>query len=158
LQQALVNLALNAHDALRGDRGSRVEDRGSNQEERAPEQVGPSAPGDPRPSILDPRSSIVFRLRQQVLTAARHAFPQNVPPGDYVVLEVADRGCGMNDKVLGQALDPFFTTKEVGKGTGLGLPVVFGIIQAHHGFLTIDTAPGRGTCVALYLPRLADAG
>jgi two-component system cell cycle sensor histidine kinase/response regulator CckA len=77
-----------------------------------------------------------------------------VPPGDYVVLEVADQGSGMSDAVLSQALDPFFTTKEVGQGTGLGLPMVFGIIQGHQGFLTIDSAAGRGTCASLYLPRL----
>ena len=131
LQQALVNLALNAHDAVllreRTEAGAR-------------------------------QAPLVFRLRHEVLTAPRPAFPQNVPPGDYVVLEVIDRGCGMNEKVLGQALDPFFTTKEVGKGTGLGLPMVFGIIQAHQGSLTIDSAPGRGTAVALYLPRLVDVG
>src|SRR5207245_2446346 len=66
-----------------------------------------------------------------------------------------DRGRGMSAEVLGQALDPFFTTKEVGKGTGLGLPMVFGIVQGHHGFLTIESEPGRGTTVGLYLPRLA---
>jgi PAS domain S-box-containing protein len=131
LQQALVNLALNAHDAVR-------------QRERAE----PGARKTP----------VVFRLRHEVVAAERPAFPQSVPPGDYAVLEVEDDGCGMTEKVLGQALDPFFTTKDVGQGTGLGLPMVFGIIQGHQGFLTIDSAPSRGTCVALYLPRLVEAG
>src|SRR5262249_59581920 len=63
----------------------------------------------------------------------------------------------MTSEVLTQAVDPFFTTKEVGQGTGLGLPMVFGIVQGHHGYLTIDTAPGRGTCVRVYLPRPAQA-
>jgi PAS domain S-box-containing protein len=139
LQQALVNLALNAHDAVCADRGSK------------PASLDPR-----RPEIADPRSAIFFRLRHETLTTSRPAFPQNVPPGDYAVLEVVDRGCGMTEKVLGQALDPFFTTKEVGRGTGLGLPMVFGIVQGHQGFLTIDSAPNRGTCVALYLPRLVD--
>jgi CheY-like chemotaxis protein len=76
-----------------------------------------------------------------------------VPAGDYVEVEVEDRGIGMTPDVLNQALDPFFTTKEVGKGTGLGLPMVFGIVQGHQGYLTIDTAPRRGTRVSLYLPR-----
>src|SRR5262249_37749404 len=49
--------------------------------------------------------------------------------------------------------DPFFTTKEVGKGTGLGLPMVFGIVQGHQGYLKIDSTLGAGTCVGLYLPR-----
>jgi CheY-like chemotaxis protein len=56
--------------------------------------------------------------------------------------------------VLSRALDPFFTTRDVGKGTGLGLPMVLGIVQGHQGYLTIDSAPGQGTCAGLYLPRL----
>ena len=55
---------------------------------------------------------------------------------------------------MAQALDPFFTTKEVGQGTGLGLPVAFGIINGHQGFLTIDSEAGKGTCIGLYLPRM----
>jgi two-component system cell cycle sensor histidine kinase/response regulator CckA len=129
LQQALVNLALNARDALR-DRD---------------QQEGHAGP---------PRNPIVFRLRHAVLAGTLSAFPQNVPPGAYVVLEVADQGCGMPEKVLTQALDPFFTTKEVGQGTGLGLPMVFGIVQGHQGQLTIDSTPGQGTSVKLYLPRV----
>ncbi len=92
-----------------------------------------------------------------MLAGERFGFPQPVPSGDYVVLEVEDRGCGMSPEVLNQALDPFFTTKEVGQGTGLGLPMVFGIVQGHQGFLTIETRRGRGTCIRLYLPRLRTA-
>ena len=103
---------------------------------------------------LSAPTPVDFRLRHQVLPSSLDAFPQNVPPGDYVVLEVEDHGCGMTPDVLQQALDPFFTTKDVGQGTGLGLPVAFGIISGHQGFLTIDTKPGAGTCVRLYLPRL----
>jgi CheY-like chemotaxis protein len=71
---------------------------------------------------------------------------------------VQDAGIGMTPEVLTQAVDPFFTTKDVGQGTGLGLPMVFGIVQGHQGFLTIDTATGRGTCVRLHLPRLTKEG
>ncbi len=119
LQQVLVNLALNARDAL----------------------------SRPAP--------IVFRLRGVVLAGDLPAFPENVPAGDYVVLEIQDQGKGMSPEVLSQALDPFFTTKEVGQGTGLGLPVAFGIVHGHQGFLTVNTEAGVGTCVAIYLPRLA---
>jgi two-component system, cell cycle sensor histidine kinase and response regulator CckA len=98
-------------------------------------------------------SSIVFRLHRSVIEQSTPGFPDAVPPGDYVVLEVADNGAGMTPEVLNQALDPFFTTKDVGQGTGLGLPVVFGIVHAHQGFLTIETAPEKGTAVAIYLPR-----
>jgi len=59
----------------------------------------------------------------------------------------------MTPEVLNQALDPFFTTKEVGQGTGLGLPMVFGIVQGHQGYLNIESQPGQGTRVELYLPR-----
>jgi CheY-like chemotaxis protein len=97
---------------------------------------------------------ILFRVSHRVLVGERAAFPQSVPQGDYVLLEVIDRGRGMSSEVLTQALDPFFTTKEVGQGTGLGLPMVFGIVQGHQGYLTIDSAPGRGTCAGIYLPRL----
>lgn len=103
-----------------------------------------------------PPAPIVIRLRHRLLTTEEAAFPQNVRPGDYVVIEVQDRGCGMAQDVLGQALDPFFTTKDVGQGTGLGLPVAFGIITGHQGFLTIDSRVDEGTCVRLFLPRLLD--
>jgi PAS domain S-box-containing protein len=132
LQQALVNLALNARDALR-HRRDKV-DGGSD---------GAGAP-----------LSFLVRLRHALLTSERHAFPQNIPPGDYVLVEVIDEGCGMTTEVLSQAIDPFFTTKDVGQGTGLGLPMVFGIVQGHQGFLAIDSIPGEGTTVGLYLPRL----
>lgn len=97
---------------------------------------------------------IAFRLRRAVIAGELPAFPENVPPGDYAVLEVADQGSGMSQAVLNQALDPFFTTKEVGQGTGLGLPVAFGIVHGHHGYLTLATKEGAGTCVGIYLRRL----
>jgi CheY-like chemotaxis protein len=100
--------------------------------------------------------SITFRMRPVQMARELASFPQRVPPGEYLLVQVEDEGEGMTPEVLSQALDPFFTTKEVGKGTGLGLPMVFGIVQGHQGFLTIDTEPGKGTCVGLYLPRLVD--
>jgi CheY-like chemotaxis protein len=101
-------------------------------------------------------AAVTFRLRRALLEGEWPAFPETVPPGDYAVLEVEDRGQGMTPEVLSQALDPFFTTKEVGQGTGLGLPVAFGIVHGHQGFLAIDTKPGQGTKVGLYLPRLIE--
>ena len=131
LQQALVNLALNARDALM-QRGT----------------IGDLSSGRP--------VKIHFRLNPIVLTGKLAAFPQQVPAGDYLRVQVQDEGLGMTPDVLTQALDPFFTTKEVGQGTGLGLPMVFGIVQGHQGFLTIDSEPNVGTCVGLYLPRMVD--
>lgn len=133
LQQVLVNLALNARDAMRA--------------RYAADESTAAAPLDP----------VVFRLYRSVLASERHAFPDSVPAGDWVVLEVEDRGEGMRPEILAQALDPFFTTKDVGQGTGLGLPVAFGIVHGHQGHLTIDTVLGEGTCVSLHLPRLVGA-
>ncbi|MBM4069617.1 MAG: response regulator [Planctomycetes bacterium] len=101
-------------------------------------------------------AEIIFRLGRARLEGELPAFPENVPAGDYVLLEVEDRGSGMPAEVLAQALDPFFTTKEIGQGTGLGLPVAFGIVHGHQGFLTIKTQAGVGTCVGIYLPLLDD--
>ncbi len=107
---------------------------------------------------LDQPAPVVFRLRPAAPRQTLRAFPASIPPGDYLVLEVADAGRGMTAEVLAQALDPFFTTKEVGRGTGLGLPLVLRVAEAHHGFLSIESVAGQGTCVGLYLPRWADAG
>jgi PAS domain S-box-containing protein len=96
-------------------------------------------------------------LRRVVLEGRLPAFPQNVPAGDYVVIDIIDHGHGMPPEVLHQAFDPFFTTKDIGKGTGLGLPVAFGIITGHQGYLTIVSEINVGTTVSIYLPRLKDA-
>lgn len=73
-------------------------------------------------------------------------------PGDYLRLSVADEGIGMDEATLARAIDPFFTTKDVGKGTGLGLSMVHGFAAQSGGHLVIDSTPGAGTSVDLYLP------
>lgn len=120
VQQVLVNLALNARDAM------------------------------PKPQP----APVIFRLRHRVFVGEMPAFPQNIPPGADLAIEIEDRGSGMPAEVLSQTLDPFFTTKEVGQGTGLGLPVAFGIMNGHQGVLTLASEPGKGTIIGLYLPRL----
>ena len=71
---------------------------------------------------------------------------------DWTEVVVEDNGTGMSDEVLAKAMDPFFTTKGVGKGTGLGLPMVYTTVRAHHGQMDIQSAPGRGTRVMLRFP------
>ncbi|MFJ4197991.1 response regulator, partial [Pseudomonas sp. NPDC089534] len=77
-----------------------------------------------------------------------------VKAGDYVMLAVSDNGTGMTPSVRSKAFDPFFTTKPIGQGTGLGLSMIYGFAQQSGGHVSLDSLPGRGTCVRLYLPRL----
>ena len=74
-------------------------------------------------------------------------------PGDYVMVSVGDTGSGMPDDVVAKAFDPFFTTKGPGKGSGLGLSMVYGFARQIGGAATIDSTPGRGTTVHLWLRR-----
>ncbi len=76
-----------------------------------------------------------------------------LPAGDYVVVAVADEGGGIPAEILNRVVEPFFTTKEVGKGTGLGLPMVYGLAQQSGGTVTIESTVGAGTIVELYLAR-----
>ncbi len=77
-----------------------------------------------------------------------------VKAGDYLMLAVSDNGTGMTPSVRSKAFDPFFTTKPIGQGTGLGLSMIYGFAQQSGGHVSLDSLPGQGTCVRLYLPRL----
>ncbi|KIY40795.1 histidine kinase [Pseudomonas sp. 10-1B] len=82
--------------------------------------------------------------------------PEDPDPGEYVMLSIRDTGCGMSEEVLAKVFEPFFTTKDIGKGSGLGLAQVFGFAKQSGGGVRIDTSPGRGTQVAVYLPAVKD--
>ncbi|WP_229491514.1 hybrid sensor histidine kinase/response regulator [Massilia sp. HP4] len=117
LEHAILNLAVNARDAM--ERGGQLLIQTANR-------------------VLD-----------------RHAFVElgDAAPSEYVMIAVADTGTGMAREVLAKAFEPFFTTKEVGRGTGLGLSQVYGFVKQSGGQVRIDSVPGQGTRVELYLPR-----
>jgi PAS domain S-box-containing protein len=82
---------------------------------------------------------------------------EELAAGDYVVIQVKDTGSGIAPELMSKVIEPFFTTKSVGKGTGLGLSTAYGFARQSGGTLRIDSSVGRGTTVALWLPRSGDA-
>ena len=99
---------------------------------------------------MDGRGRLTIGTGQAVLAAGEVG---DCVAGDYVVLTVADDGCGMSAEVLARVFEPFFTTKPVGKGTGLGLSQIFGFVRQCEGEIRIESEPDKGTSVHIYLPR-----
>jgi two-component system, cell cycle sensor histidine kinase and response regulator CckA len=119
LQQVIMNLAINARDAM--PRGGQL-------------------------TIQTQRVTLDDRFcRSRV----------DVRPGDYVLLSVRDTGSGMTKEVLDHMFEPFFTTKPKGKGTGLGLATVYGIVRQCGGHIEVESEPGVGTEVKVWMPRVA---
>jgi len=79
--------------------------------------------------------------------------PHKVPAGDYVLISVTDNGCGMPFEIAERAFEPFFTSKKMSQGSGLGLSMVYGFARRSNGYAAIDSKEGRGTTIILYLPR-----
>lgn len=99
---------------------------------------------------------IAIKTSNVVIDEFYRAIHPDAVPGDYVHLSVNDSGCGMDSETLSHIFEPFYTTKELGKGTGLGLATVFGIVRQNNGFVHVYSEPGEGTVFSLYLPRLQE--
>ncbi len=119
IEQVIINLALNARDAM------------------------------PEGGSLTVETDV---MRLEVEQAG--AFDL-IPPGDYAVLRIFDSGCGMSPEILAHAFEPFFTTKDMSRGSGLGLPVVYGIVKQSGGHIRVQSEIGKGTRVEVYLAQVA---
>jgi signal transduction histidine kinase len=127
--------------------------------------------GAPGRVLVDPAQ--LERVVLNLVLNARDAMPDGGPievvvsearvedgddePGAYVVIEVADSGIGMDAATRARIFEPFFTTKPKGRGSGVGLSVVYGVVERAGGFVHVDSTPGRGTRMRMYLPRVAAA-
>jgi signal transduction histidine kinase/ActR/RegA family two-component response regulator len=97
-------------------------------------------------------------ISTRTLAATVHTRLAEVPPGEYVVLEVKDAGEGIEPAVIDRIFEPFFTTKRAGRGTGLGLALVHSIVREHGGAIDVTSEVGHGTTFTVWLPRLEHAG
>jgi PAS domain S-box-containing protein len=106
---------------------------------------------------MDGRGHLIIQAGNAVLDDEYAQLHPEVTPGQYVQLAVVDTGTGMSPEVMQQAFDPFFTTKPEGRGTGLGLSMVYGFVKQSGGHIKIESEVGRGTTIRIYLPRSLQA-
>jgi len=98
--------------------------------------------------------TVTIRTANEIVKAPATLGTAIMPAGDYVRIEVSDTGIGIPKENLGKIFDPFYTTKPVGQGTGLGLATVYGIVKQTGGFITVDSEVAKGTTFRIFLPRL----
>jgi two-component system, cell cycle sensor histidine kinase and response regulator CckA len=102
---------------------------------------------------IDKNGKIVIETRNMVLDENYCATHQDYVAGEYVMLTLSDNGCGMDKEVIDHIFEPFFSTKKIGKGTGLGLATVYGIVKQNNGFINIYSEPNHGATINIYFPR-----
>jgi signal transduction histidine kinase len=105
---------------------------------------------------LEPGGGTITVATGKVELSPDAAVDRDVAPGAYVSLSIADDGCGMDEATRQRALEPFFSTKAPGTGTGLGLATVAGIASEAGGWVAIDAEPGTGTTVRVNLPAVSE--
>jgi two-component system, cell cycle sensor histidine kinase and response regulator CckA len=96
---------------------------------------------------------LVIRTANVSEPESRELGQRHIPPGEYVLIEVRDTGTGMSEEVKEKIFEPFFSTKEIGRGTGLGLSTVYGIVKQTGGYIFAESAEENGTTMRVYLPR-----
>ena len=102
---------------------------------------------------IDGTGSITIETTNSTIDAEYCFCNPEATPGEYVCLTISDSGSGMNKETMAHIFEPFYTTKELGKGTGLGLATVYGAVKQNNGFINIYSEPGQGTTFSIYLPR-----
>ncbi|HAN64595.1 MAG TPA: hybrid sensor histidine kinase/response regulator [Rhizobiales bacterium] len=100
---------------------------------------------------------LVIRTANVSERESRELGQRHIPPGEYVLIEVRDTGTGMSEEVKEKIFEPFFSTKEIGRGTGLGLSTVYGIVKQTGGYIFAESAEGNGTTMRVYLPRYIES-
>ncbi|MFC4235316.1 ATP-binding protein [Thalassospira xianhensis] len=118
LDQVIINLVVNARDAMAANGGT-----------------------------------LTVQTGTEIVDEARNTGTELIPPGDYIRIEVSDTGIGIPKDNLTRIFEPFFSTKQRGEGTGLGLSTVYGIVKQTGGFVAVQSEPGVGTTFTIYLPR-----
>jgi two-component system, cell cycle sensor histidine kinase and response regulator CckA len=101
---------------------------------------------------MNRKGTLTVRLFSRSLSHEETGRTGPIARGAYTIIEVTDTGCGMDEATLSKAFEPFYTTKAVGEGTGMGLSVVLGVVQSHEGDLQVESTPGKGTSIRIYLP------
>ncbi|MEE4362959.1 MAG: cache domain-containing protein [Desulfotignum sp.] len=91
-------------------------------------------------------------LEKQCMDSQQIPLESAAIPGEFMKLMVKDTGCGMDERTLAKAFDPYFTTKEIGRGTGFGLALVQAIVEEHQGFVTAESQPGKGSAFSVFIP------